>query len=201
MAKINIVFNGSTYSIEESALAEVVAKFETALEELVELSGPSYSEGLTYELVNNVYYRVRGIGSCKDSHVVIPSEYEGLPVAEIGDNAFANRSSLISIVLPDSVIRIEGGAFASCTSLTSIELGNGLKGIGSDVFYENALTTIVFPSSLEAIDTYAIVNCSSLSNIIYKGTTAQWEAVNKSAGWISDVPATYVQCSDGDVAL
>lgn len=200
MAKINIVFNGSTYSIEESALAEVVAKFETALEELVELSGPSYSEGLEYELING-WYRVRGIGSCKDSHIVIPSEYEGLPVTEIGYSAFSNCSSLISIALPDSVIQIEGSAFAGCTSLTSIEFGNGLKSIGSDVFYENALTTIVFPSSLESISIYAIANCNSLSNIIYKGTTAQWEAVNKEAEWISNVPATHVQCSDGQVEL
>ena len=55
------------------------------------------------------YYFANYNGDSKK--VVIPSEYNKLPVTCIGDFAFLNYSSLESIVIPKSVISIGEGAF------------------------------------------------------------------------------------------
>ena len=47
--------------------------------------------------------------------VIIPSTYNGLPVTSIGDNAFYERRSLTSIVIPSSVTSIGEHAFDGCT--------------------------------------------------------------------------------------
>ena len=41
------------------------------------------SEGLAYQLHNDSFYFVTGVGTCKDTDIVIPSTYNGLPVASI----------------------------------------------------------------------------------------------------------------------
>jgi hypothetical protein len=45
------------------------------------------------------------------------------------------------------------------------------------------------------------MDCTNLSSIIFEGTTAQWNAIRKGTDWNEDVPATHVQCSDGQVEL
>ena len=62
---------------------------------------PPASEGLEYELnADNNGYKLMGIGSCQDKDLVIPAEYNGLPVTEIywnytsGDYAFENNTTI-----------------------------------------------------------------------------------------------------------
>jgi hypothetical protein len=43
--------------------------------------------------------------------------------------------------------------------------------------------------------------CSSLASINYEGTMEQWRAIKKGSNCFYDVPATYVQCTDGQVTL
>jgi hypothetical protein len=52
--------------------------------------------------------------------VTIPDTINGLPVTSIGSGAFAWCSSLTSVTIPDTVTSIGGGAFENCTSLTTI---------------------------------------------------------------------------------
>ena len=54
-------------------------------------------------------------------------------VTGIGDEAFKG-SSIGSIIIPDSVLRIGNSAFEGCTSLTSIHLPTKLLTIGDDAF-------------------------------------------------------------------
>ena len=54
-------------------------------------------------------------------------------VTRINDNAF-ERSNLISISIPNSVIYIGHGAFYNCYSLVSVTIGNGVKTIDYDAF-------------------------------------------------------------------
>ena len=54
----------------------------------------------------------------KKTTVTIPSEINGVSITEIKERAFANCSSLISIVIPDGIAIIGADAFVECTNLT-----------------------------------------------------------------------------------
>lgn len=143
MAKLNITFNGVAYSIEESVLAEASTKFQAALVELVELGKPKYSEGLQYSLnADSASYSVTQKGSCKDADIIIPAEYEGLPVTKISDGAFIDHPEITSVVIPDSVTSIGRGAFADCTSLTNIIFTGTTtqwSGVGKDMYWNTSV--------------------------------------------------------------
>ena len=98
--------------------------------------------------------------------IKIPSEYNGLPVTIIGDSAFMDCSSIISVEIPDSVISIGENAFSDCSSLTSINIPEGITSIKSGVFSGcSALSSINIPDKVTEIGENAFHNCSSLSSI------------------------------------
>lgn len=55
------------------------------------------------------------------TELVIPSEIEGLPVTEIGKEAFC-LCGFTSVVIPDSIVKIGLGAFAICGNLINVEM-------------------------------------------------------------------------------
>lgn len=146
-------------------------------------------------------------------------------VTSIGDSAFSHCSSLTSINIPNGVTFIDGwafchcrsladiaipnsvtligtAAFSHCTSLTSVIIGDGVTSIDEGAFeYCEKLTSINIPDSVTSIGSYAFEYCKSLTSIIFEGTIAQWNAISRGNAWNSNVPATYVQCTDGQVAL
>ncbi|MCQ2464959.1 MAG: leucine-rich repeat domain-containing protein [Oscillospiraceae bacterium] len=64
---------------------------------------------------------------------------------------FAESDNLSEVVLPDSLTKIEVGAFMNCPSLTEITLPEGLESIGQSAFMGSGLTTIVVPDSVSNI--------------------------------------------------
>lgn len=98
--------------------------------------------------------------------VVIPSEYNGLPVLEIGYSAFASDYKLTSVTIPDTVTLIDGNAFKGQTVLTSVTIGNGVVAIGVSAF-ENCtnLKTVIIGDATEFIYAGAFRNCTSLETV------------------------------------
>ena len=69
---------------------------------------------------------VSGIGTYTDTALIIPSvSPDGDAVKGISEGAFANCTSLTSIEIPASVTNIGKGAFSGCGSLTSIVVAEG----------------------------------------------------------------------------
>ncbi|MBP3555585.1 MAG: leucine-rich repeat protein [Clostridia bacterium] len=79
------------------------------------------SEGLSYTSISNGYM-VSGIGTCKDTKLIIPSVYNGKPVVKIAESAFKGCTQLKSIVIPDSVTEIGKGAFSGCSNIESMTI-------------------------------------------------------------------------------
>ena len=78
-------------------------------------------QSLDFALSNDgTYYIVTGIGSCTDVDLVIPSTYKGLPVKEIGNNAFRDCAWIKTATIPASVERLGYGAAYGCTSLEKL---------------------------------------------------------------------------------
>ena len=156
----------------------------------MELKGPA-----KMEFISN------GDGTCYlkdiavngDTHIDIPSEYNGervtgignkafsfsynlqsvtVPegVTEIGNEAFAYCDDLISVSLPDSVIRIGKYAFADCSMLQSLIIPENVIQIGEYAFYNCAeLTDITIPASVTSIGDCAFIDCKNLAGVIIEG--------------------------------
>ncbi|MDR0286273.1 MAG: leucine-rich repeat domain-containing protein [Clostridiales bacterium] len=108
------------------------------------------------------------------STVSIPATIQGLPVKEIGNNAFRRNNNITSVVIPEGVTIIQSGAgdslsagaFTGCTALTSITLPESLVTIGANAFSDcRALSSVVLPKKLNTIGPYAFFACGKLSSI------------------------------------
>lgn len=95
-------------------------------------SEKSYSDCLIYEAIeeNSEIIAYRVTGSSDRKIIEIPSEYDGKPVTEIGDNAFEEGAFLFvrlkKITIPESVKKIGSDAFWGCIDLSDI-IFNGTK--------------------------------------------------------------------------
>lgn len=105
-------------------------------------------------------------------------------ITTIGRYAFCG-SGLTTISIPDSVLKMEGGVFSGCRSLSQVKLGNGIQGIeggmfygcsqlqeiiipdgityiGETAFYSSGLTSVDIPDSVTSIGENAFANCVNL---------------------------------------
>ncbi len=124
----------------------------------------------------------------------------------IGDYAFSNCESLISITIPEGITSIGRNTFYECTSLTSITIPESVTIIGSYAFYHcTSLTSIIIPESVIMISdnafyfcwsltsitisesvisirTSAFRLCDNLQNVYYGGTQNQWNEISIDNG-------------------
>lgn len=70
----------------------------------------------------------------KAKEVAVPQTHYGLPVRAIGRGAFAGRSRLLQVTLPDSLTEIGPSAFAHCTGLQTLDIPGGVTVIGEAAF-------------------------------------------------------------------
>ncbi len=91
---------------------------------------------------------------------------EGSVCTSIGSSAFYGCSSLTSVDIPDGVTSIGDCAFSGCSGLTSIEIPDSVTTIGSSAFSGcSGLTSIEIPDSVTTIGSSAFYGCSGLTSI------------------------------------
>ncbi|MBQ6079118.1 MAG: leucine-rich repeat protein [Muribaculaceae bacterium] len=159
--------------------------------------------GTTFEY-NGIYYYINDDGQTasvtyKDTNynsysgnVVVPEYvyYNGFnyKVNAIGERAFYNCQSLLSVSMPSCILSIGKHSFDKCTALTSISLPYYLTVIGDYAFYSctslssidlcdqlktisqfslshTAINSISIPSSVDSISYTAFNYCNSLTGI------------------------------------
>ncbi|MBR3477271.1 MAG: leucine-rich repeat protein [Candidatus Methanomethylophilaceae archaeon] len=95
-----------------------------------------------------------------------PFIYDGTTyaVTSVGSKALYSNKSVTSAYLPD-VESIGMKAFASCSSLTSLDFGDSARplSIGSYAFYKTSVDSILLPSGTKTISSYAFIYTSPSS--------------------------------------
>ena len=84
------------------------------------IADSNVSKGLDFIPNNNKDGYSVSIGTCRDEHIIIPDEYNGLPINEIADYAFYQCDYCVSITIGDNITRIGNFAFYGCKSLRDI---------------------------------------------------------------------------------
>jgi len=67
--------------------------------------------------------------------IVIPSEYSGVPVTEIGFEAFAQSPFIKTLIIYKSVKKLGGGAFRECARLDSVHISGSIRQMPTAVFF------------------------------------------------------------------
>ena len=131
------------------------------------LSDRKASQGLAYNInEDGETCTVTGQGTCKDKDIVIPDTIDGYRVTSISSEAFKDCTSLVSVVLPNSVTSIGNEAFKDCTSLASVDIPTFLTSIGDSVFHGcMSLASVKMPDYVKTIGNSAFHGCTSLESV------------------------------------
>lgn len=141
---------------------------------------------LRYTVVGEEEVSVKAIKSAESytipSSVVDATDSKMYTVTQVAPSGFSSKSSVTSIVLPDTIEEIGSYAFYNCTKLSSINiptslkkilaytfykcdlsepitLPKGFKEIGAYAFYGTGLTEVTLPETLSTIGNYAFAYC------------------------------------------
>lgn len=150
---------------------------------VIEYASPHKVEGdYTYEITTDGNVRILAYGG-SEADVVVPATLGGRDVTEIGNSArpvFDANAAIRSITFPDTLKEMSGlPLFHECENLETITI-------------PASVTEMNFHSMADCF----IFNCPNLKTIIFKGTRAQWEAIEKEDVNLDGIT---VRCSDGNV--
>ena len=142
---------------------------------------------ITWRLTEDGTLYIEGKGDMPDYYIVssafgnapwsglkINKAIVGKELTSIGNFAFYGCSSLSSIEIPEGVTSIGNGAFYGCSSLSSIEIPEEVTSIENFAFAGcSSLSSIEIPEGVTSIGNNAFEYCSSLSSIeIPEGVTS-----------------------------
>lgn len=145
-------------------------------EETLEEINVVYTEELEYiKNEDNNSYIVTGLkSSFSNNIVIIPEQFNGLPVTKIAEKAFFGKS-FEYLIMSDTIIEIGNNAFESCSSLKNIKLSKSLELIGRYAFSGcTHLSNINLSKKLKSIGISAFNSCINMKNILLEGTINDW---------------------------
>ena len=131
---------------------------------VVALNGEG-TQGLEFTLIDRgTAYEVSG-GTAQDSHIIIPSIFNELPVTKIAQKAFYRFTNMSSIEIPESITHIGNKAF-SRSGLISIELPNSVIEIGGKDKWVDAVYYNGQKSHYEETNPEVFAYCVYLENVV-----------------------------------
>ena len=128
---------------------------------------PTESAGaFTYALEGDGCVLIDYLG--EDEDLILPATYLDFPVIAVYCGVFQGNTALKSIVLPETLQRIDVDAFRDCTSLQSVTFSSApeLQIIDDNAFDGcTALTVVEGTATCEKIGSRAFKNCTLLEEI------------------------------------
>lgn len=166
---------------EDVSLEESMDTSDEESSSLSDLLNKYSEEGFVFDLnKEGDGYIFCGVGTCEATEIVVPSEFEGLPVVEIGPCAF-QATDVTSVVIPDSVTKIGDFAFRACKQLRTVTMPAVRRDFGiSNSIYEDErnigvfdgctdLTLTITAGSFRRIYEGAFRNRPEIVSVILKG--------------------------------
>lgn len=130
------------------------------------------SEGLVFEECQEGIYAFSGLGSCRDTCVVIPATHNGKPVEVFWPITYDEHSQKVEkVVLPDSVKTVSPEAFSQMPRLKTVVLSNGIDRLRERTFYAcPKLEKIVIRSGVVTIERFCFQKCTALKTVVLPNT-------------------------------
>lgn len=153
-------YRGKPYDIYDSALSGSKAESVTVSPFTEKIYGRAFS------------------GCASLRHAEIPDG-----VVSIGDAAFFSCTSLEEINIPESVKSIGENVFAYCKKLKTAVIPEGTKFLGGTFMFCNSLVSVSIPKSARGLGGKLFYKCAKLEKIIYRGSEAEWERIEKDEDW------------------
>jgi hypothetical protein len=129
-----------------------------------------YYQPYSYEYnAGGLRYEITGVkdGETLGNEITLPSSYNDYSVKGIADDAFAGRSDVVSVTIPDEYENIRGSAFAGSSLETLRLLGESAKTIYSGAFDSTSVKNVYVPS----IEKWLKMNFKSAdANPLWRGT-------------------------------
>lgn len=174
-----------------SVLFDVEAKAEIVIDESSIFTFELNADGKAYTVTVTV--DPMGIFVQPNSDILeIPSEYKGLPVTKIGNNAFENREDLTGkLIIPEGIAEIGNHSFSRCEHLTDVAFPDSLTAIGDYAFLEcydmEYIDSLVIPDNVVSIGIHAFKDIGFIDCTIELGNSL--ETIGASAfenAWIGE---------------
>lgn len=163
--------------------------------------GSTYEkDGFLFTLLDDGTYAVsiKREGDLLDV-LYIPESVNGIPVTTISKPPASHDSYAgdKKIVIPDSVTKIDQGAFSDFSNLEEVVIGNGVTTIGEKAFTGCAsLQSIVIPDSVLEIGESAFFGCDSLKSV---KLSLSLTSIPRLA--FGDTPISYIELHEGITSI
>lgn len=170
--------NTDITSLEAANLNEIG---EGAFYRCTELNAVSVGDKVSY-IGPLAFYGTEFVGSSTEDFVILGDgilvEYTGesksviVPdnVKQIAGGAFYFNSDITDVTVPDSVLSVGQRAFMNCTKLSSVSLSDTLRVLDKEAFARcKALKTVIIPESVELLGESVFYGCSSLESAEFEG--------------------------------
>ncbi len=122
---------------------------------------------------NNSYRIAKAANAQLPQNLVLPATYNGKPITEIANKGFYRSSTLLSVIIPNSITKIGAEAFSTCANLETVILAddNNLNQIGGSAFKDcvklstfglisQDLGTLNLPDAVTVLEEYVFYNCN-----------------------------------------
>ena len=130
---------------------------------VINTSNPIIDGDFMFDKLNGVNTLLVYLGD--DANITLPQNCNGESYV-IGENAFSNNKTLVSVTIPNKVTSIGSSAFSSCSTLASITISNSVTSIGDSAFDGcSGLTSITIGNAVTSIGASAFSGCTGLASV------------------------------------
>ena len=145
----------------------------------------TYSDGLVFTLSEDQSsYMLSGVGTCRDSEIIIPATYENRPVTVIKSYTFENCDWLTKVTIPNSIVEIEGSAFYNCPQLDKLIIPESVTKLDGGCIH-NCPNAVEVQDGVTYVDKWLLYCDQTVANVTIRNNTVG--IVSLSCEQITDI--------------